>query len=206
MAERGKKKAPEETEWTRYRRLKAELEAQRANRQREMMRSFHQQFNLAIGTVGAIMFAGLVLVIQDPSPFIKQLFLFISPHDNFVLLVLMLSFSIVLAMLSVVASIFAGAEIVMATSTLGRYGYALGLLSIVGLVLSLTLMVADITPRGATVLAGGILFVFLIFALLARRSQEEKFTEDAFTEVEIEEPLHEEEEDVSKEDDKSKKE
>jgi hypothetical protein len=140
---------------------------------KEKGRLFHQQLTLVFGTLGAIAFAGLVLVMQDPSPFEHNGFPFLTPHQNFDVVVLALSVTILLALLSCIPTSMAAAGIVKMLGPVGKFGYATGLLSIVFLVLSILIMIGDVTPAGAYIFITALIVVLL--AMLIAFSKEVGF-------------------------------
>ncbi|MDG7005565.1 MAG: hypothetical protein JRM86_01365, partial [Nitrososphaerota archaeon] len=121
-------------------RMRRWVAARRAE-QREQGRLFHQQLTLVFGTLGAIAFAGLVLVLQDPKPFRLNGPKWLTPHQNFVVLVIILSIAIMLALFSCIATTFSAAGATKMLGPVGTFGYVGGLLSVVALLISMLLMV-----------------------------------------------------------------
>lgn len=132
---------------------------------RERGRLFHQQLTLLYGTAGAICFAGLVLVIQDPRPFEQNGFDFLTPHQNFDLLALVLSIAIVLALVSSLPTSLAAAGIVKTLGPVGKFGYISGLVAIAFLIGGVVLMIGAITPAGTIPFMIMLLIILLIFVV-----------------------------------------
>jgi hypothetical protein len=138
--------------------------------------TFHQQMTLVFGTLGAISFAALVLVLQNPAPFrAKGVFSsWMSPDQNLDAMVTMLALVSLLAIVSCVCSIFAGSGAVEPFSPVGWMGFITGFLSFCGLMVSVFDMVDVVTPVGSAivVLAGFsllFLFIFLLWRSMRKR-------------------------------------
>lgn len=142
----------------------------------------HQQFAIAVGTAGAIIFAGLVLVLEDPSPFEKPP---LPPNPfnltatfQFHLVISLLGLLIILSVFSVIATSFVGAGIIKTDSWMGWFGYSSGLATMLGLALAVVILLGDFTPSGSNDLlfAFGILGIIWVVALvygLARQRPDE---------------------------------
>jgi hypothetical protein len=127
--------------------------------------ALHQQFTIAIGTLGGIAFAGLVLILQDQGPFTVRFGHILTAAQSFDALVVLLACVSILAMTSVLASSFVGADLVPFTSAIGWYGYGSGLTSIVGFVLAIDVIVNDVSPVGDTILTVLIVVIGVIMAV-----------------------------------------
>lgn len=147
----------------------AELEKE-AKEAKERGRTFHQQISLTFGTMGSIAFAGLVLILQDPKPFLTNQFKFLSPHQNFDVVTLALSMVTILAMFACVATWFPAAGFIEALSPVEPFGYATGLLSIAGFVTISLIIVGDVSSTGSIVLVVAIIVVLVSFAAAVVRT------------------------------------
>jgi len=145
-----------------FQKMMEELKRRFTQQQRLKGQILHQQFTIAVGTIGAIAFAALVLVLQDRAPFEQAatgLFGPISADEEFRLLLGGLGIVSILSAFSVISTSFVGAGMTHFDSLLGWAGYGEGIGSIFGFSIAVQWIVSDLSGRGGTIL------IILIFAL-----------------------------------------
>lgn len=170
LAEKGSK--DEEGAWgPEIDRIRELLEYYR--KEEEKGKLLHQQLTVAIGTIGSIAFAGLVLVLQNPRPFVYKSSIFLTPHQSFDLLILTLAMTSILALFSVMATSFAGSGIVRGTGSVGTFGFVTGMFSIMGMIFGIIQLIEDFSTPTFMILSVFILILFAIFVAVGRRSGKE---------------------------------
>lgn len=125
----------------------------------------HQQLILTFGTLGAITFAALVFILEDPLPFSVRRIAFLTPHQNFVILILVLSIVSILALLSCLATSFAAAKISPPLGSIAIFGFLSGTISLFGFIVALIMIVGDFSPLGEVILVAVTLIALTFFAL-----------------------------------------
>jgi len=162
------KKEPHSSEEA-YRRLEPLLR-QIEKQRRERGMGLHQQFTIAVGTVGAIAFAALVLAIQDPKPFevpsAPNALIQVTGQQWWHLLITALGVVCVFSVFSVLATSFVGADLVHFDSLLGWFGYGAGIVTMSGFLSAVALIVNDETNLGSIILGVVTVVLFVIFGIL----------------------------------------
>jgi len=143
-------------QWAEIEKRVKEILEKREKREAETGRLFHQQLIFAFGTMGAIAFAGLVLIVEDQTPF----------QSDFGTLVFLLSMASILAACSSIASIFGGAGYIKPLSPLGFFGYATGVLSFVCFLVAVVFVAIDVDASVGDAV-GLIVIALLVLALIA---------------------------------------
>ena len=137
----------------------------------EQERTFHQQMNVVVGTMGAITFAGLILVLEHPQPFTVQNSIFLTPHQSFDLLILLMATVSVLSMLSALIAAMVGGGMLRAGSPAAYFSFIGGVLSVGGFAFSLEIIVGDFTFVGGNIFTVVLAAVFILFVYVVWKSE-----------------------------------
>ncbi len=132
---------------------------------------FHQLFTLVVGTNGAIAFAAMVLILEDPRPFTTKNDVFLTPAQSFDALVLLLALLIILSVVSSFCEMFAATGMVGVGGPVATFGLVSGALSLFGLLLAVVVIVIDFTWIGSTILAGIFVTLMILFGYAFRKER-----------------------------------
>ncbi|HZW58544.1 MAG TPA: hypothetical protein VFF30_19820 [Nitrososphaerales archaeon] len=135
---------------------------------------FHQQMTITFGTLGAITFAALVLILQDPKPFTVKNNIFLTPDQSFDVLILVLSCVSLLSLISCLATSFAASGIVDYDSSLAMFGFYSGFVSIFAFGTSILYILGDISTVDGNIFVVFIVVLVILFVMLLRQSMNRK--------------------------------
>ncbi len=168
MGEEGEKKKPERFTSEDFERFgkRAEKVAEELRRIRregeEHGKGLHEQFTLAVGTIGAITFAALVLVIENPKPFVGTGHI-LPPMEVLHMMESFLGLVCLLSVVSVLATSFVASGLVHFDTPLGWFGYSVGVASMCGFATAVVWVVGDVSGRGGEVLIAVFVVLFVAF-------------------------------------------
>lgn len=140
-------------------------------REKKTWKLFHQQLTIAIGTVGAIAFAGLVFIVQNRKPFTYSTFfcwqpyVCLTPDQSVDILILVLAMTSILALVSTLLTSMAGSGFAPEHGWISFLGFLFGIVSLAGFIWADFMAVTAVIPVGAGIFEVALLVVFIATAL-----------------------------------------